>query len=568
MEARTKLLLLMGMIVIASFGTHKLISWVSHSAKKNPHIILIVVDDMGWNDVSFHGADEIPTPNIDALAYSGVILNRHYTLPICTPSRSSLMTGRYAIRDGMQGWPLGGGEPRGVPLNITLLPEYLRRLGYSTHLVGKWHLGYMTKDYTPTRRGFDTFYGCYNGWITYFSHLHFQKVADDLPLISGYDLHRDKPETLKPEYDYNYMTDLITDEAVRIIKDNGNKKSIFMEISHVAVHASEGNDTLEVRNMTEIDESFPHIKDISRRKYAGMMKAMDESIGQVMKALSDANMLENSIIIFMSDNGGPTIGLYENTASNYPLRGMKQTLFEGGVRSAACIFSNLIKFPSRVSNGLIHLVDWLPTLYVAAGGKIEDLKDIDGVNQWPTLVNGQESPRKSVLLNIDEVRHAESAVIGHHKLIRGTEVDNNDYYGTNGNDASYPRYRVESALSSPTGSVIKQLPNFKFPSTSEAMGMRRKSAIKCHPHTNHPKCIISHCLFDIENDPCETQDLSGKHPEVVESLQSFIHDYRLVMMKQTNAPHDPCSNPKYFNGTWMPWREIHIPNDPRPTKCK
>ncbi|CAN7943622.1 unnamed protein product, partial [Ixodes hexagonus] len=124
----------------------------------------------GWDDVSFHGSSQIPTPNLDALAADGITLHNYYVQPMCTPSRAALMTGLYPIRTGMQHWVIRSPEPWGLPLELKLMPEHLKDLGYSTHLVGKWHLGYFKKEYTPTYRGFDSFYGYYNGYIDYYSH--------------------------------------------------------------------------------------------------------------------------------------------------------------------------------------------------------------------------------------------------------------------------------------------------------------------------------------------------------------------------------------------------------------
>ncbi|KAL1421913.1 hypothetical protein MTO96_022622 [Rhipicephalus appendiculatus] len=148
------------------------IFWASVAVSKKalPHIIFVLVDDLGWDDVSFHGSSQIPTPNIDTLAADGIILNNYYVQPMCTPSRSALMTGMYPIHTGMQHWVIRSPEPWGLPLELKIMPQYLKELGYATHLVGKWHLGYFEKEYTPTYRGFDSFFGYYNGFIDYYQH--------------------------------------------------------------------------------------------------------------------------------------------------------------------------------------------------------------------------------------------------------------------------------------------------------------------------------------------------------------------------------------------------------------
>ncbi|KAJ8680582.1 hypothetical protein QAD02_016369 [Eretmocerus hayati] len=524
---------------------------------KKPHIILIVADDLGWNDVSFHGADQIPTPNIDALAYNGVILNRHYTLPICTPSRTTLMTGRNAIRDGMQGSPLRPGEPRGVPLNSTILPELLRNRGYATHLVGKWHLGYSSLKNTPVYRGFDTFYGYYNGFITYFNHTITEKG------MVGKDLHRDEFGKLGIDSNYSYFTDLITDEAVNIIHKNGNRKPLFLEIAHLAVHASDGEETLEVRNLDEVRSSFPHIKNPGRQKYAGMIKAMDESVGRVVQSLQQNNMLENSIVIFMSDNGAPTYGVYENFGSNYPLRGIKDTMFEGGVRGAACVFSPLIERPARISNGLMHISDWYPTLYSIAGGDLRHIHNIDGLDQWSMITSGSESKRRDLLLNIDEARGMEGAISGNYKLIRGAKT-NGGHYGDSGNDPTYPVYHANDALTSSAGLAIKKLSRFPYVSPSKAEELRKAATIKCNRSNSSIIDCSGSCLFDIINDPCEYKNLIREKSQVVELLSNKMRYYKSTMVKQTNAQFDPCSEPKNFEDVWMPWRKR---NDQDPSKC-
>nr|CAD7590329.1 unnamed protein product [Timema genevievae] len=375
-----------------------------------PHIVVIMADDLGWNDVGFHGSDQIPTPNIDALAYHGVILNRHYTMPTCTPSRTAFLTGKHPIRTGMQGFPLRAGEPRGIPLEERLLPERLAQLGYSTHLVGKWHVGAHRVDYTPTRRGFASHFGYWNGYIGYFDH-NIQQGE-----FRGLDLHRDLNPT--PENRGQYATDVFTREAVDIILSHDKSRPLYLQVAHLAVHS--GNDTLqlEVPDVDATERRFSYITNPRRRLFAGserrgffllrlsstspapktrqdrvvamllstvinlrnlmyhtyspgMLARLDESVGKIVEAMAERGMLDNSILVFLSDNGAQTFGLHTNEGSNWPLRGsvcpqLKFTLFEGGVRGTCAIWSPLIQQTGRVSSDLIHISDWLPTLYSAA----------------------------------------------------------------------------------------------------------------------------------------------------------------------------------------------------------
>ncbi|GAB1869472.1 Arylsulfatase B [Camponotus japonicus] len=514
-----------------------------------PNIVVIIADDLGWNDVSFHGADEIPTPNIDALAYNGVILNRHYVLPICTPSRTAFLTGKYPIRTGMQGYPLRGAEPRGIPLNSTLLPEYLRKLGYTTHLVGKWHLGYHTRNYGPTRRGFDTFVGYYTGYIQYFNHTLYE--SEQL----GYDLHRIIGDDHKIEYRYDYMTDLITDEVENIISSHNPAKPLYLQVAHLAVHSSDAEEEMQVRNWKETNATLGYIEDINRRKYASVVATLDESVGRVIDALRKTDMLKNSIIVFISDNGAQTEGLLQNYGSNYPLRGLKFSLFEGGVRGAACIYSPLIDRPSRVSTQLFHITDWLPTLYSAAGGNPNDLKHLDGFDQWSAIKKARDSKRKSILVNIDEKENSEAALIGHYKLVTDTS-EYQKYYNYSGNNALYPKYNATTILTSPAASAIASI-SISTLNASKIMQLRKEATIICKNFTVFSNCTNRSCLFDLNKDPCETTDLFSKYPKDVERLNMFIDRYKSVLMNQTNAPVDPAGFPCNFNDTWMPW----LPDD-------
>ncbi|PSN50831.1 Arylsulfatase B [Blattella germanica] len=355
------------MLLFAVTLLHAILCWQhcncvwSHVPRNTrPHIIFIMADDLGWNDVGFHGSNQIPTPNIDALAYSGVILNQYYVTAICTPSRSALMTGKHPIHTGMQHTVLKGAEPRGLPLTEKILPEYMKELGYSTHIVGKWHLGSYRKEYTPTYRGFDTHLGYWTGHHDYNDHTAVENQYWGLDMRRG----------MEPAWDLHgqYSTDIFTKEAVRIISNHNSSKPLFLYLAHAAVHS--GNPYNPLPAPDEIVAKFTSITDYNRRRFAGVLHKLDESVGKVMEALQKVGMLQNSIVVFTTDNGGPAAGFNINAASNWPLRGVKNTLWEGGVRGAGLLWSPLLARPGRVATQLFHITDWLPTLYSAAGGDI------------------------------------------------------------------------------------------------------------------------------------------------------------------------------------------------------
>ncbi|XP_067205904.1 arylsulfatase B-like isoform X2 [Linepithema humile] len=445
----------------------------------------------------------------------------------------------------MQGFPLRGAEPRGIPLNTTLLPEYLRRLGYATYLVGKWHVGYHTRNYGPTRRGFDSFFGYFSGLIQYFNHTLYESKQ------FGYDLHRIVDDNHTIEYRYEYMTDIITNEAKDIILSHNSKKPLYLQLAHLAPHSTDAKDIVEVRNWEETNGTFGYIKDINRRKFASAVATLDESIGQVMDALKRADMLKNSIILFIADNGAQTEGLWQNYGSNYPLRGLKFSLFEGAVRGVACVYSPLIDYPSRISMQLMHITDWLPTLYSAAGGNTNDLPQLDGVNQWSMIKRKKDGKRKSVLINIDEHKNSEAALIKYYKLVRD-KSEYQKFYGNSGNNASYLEYNVTNVLVSQAASVIANISTISL-KANKIIKLRNEATVICKNFANFSNCTNRTCLFNVYKDPCEITDLSFKYPEVVERLSGFINAYKSVLMKQTNVPVDPAGFPRNFNDTWMPW---------------
>ncbi|XP_046604335.1 arylsulfatase B-like [Neodiprion virginianus] len=513
------------------------------------HIIVIMADDLGWNDVGFHGSNQIPTPNIDALAYNGIILNRHYTLPSCTPSRAAFLTGRYPIRMGMQGAGIKGGEPRGIPLNVHTLPEHLKGIGYVTRLIGKWHVGYHTPQHTPMHRGFDSFLGFYNSHITYFDHKYKQQN------LSGFDMHRG----VEPDWGSqgDYATDLFTDEAIRVIKAHDPSRPLYLQVSHLAVHPP-----LEVPREDLWTDEFKHIRESNRRIFAAMVSRLDDSVGQIVAALGAQHMLRDSLIVFMTDNGAASVGEFRNFGSNWPLRGTKYTLYEGGVRGVAAIWSPRLYDTMRVSDQLVHMTDWLPTLYAAAGGKVGDLGDIDGVNQWPSFSTEHGGKiRNSLLLNIDEVSETEAAIQGRYKLLRGSFNRGfyDGYQGESGRDMRDVFYNTSLVIGSAVSKTITTYLGGPITQYSAMIPLRLNASVECTVYpgpfrkSHFDTCNETECLFDIINDPCETKNIARDFPKIVSELDLFLEKYSNYLEKQALIPVDWHADPRSFNGTWQPW---------------
>jgi arylsulfatase A-like enzyme len=338
-----------------------------------PNILYILADDMGYADAGFNEGTEIKTPHLDRLAKSGASLRSFYVQPVCSPTRASLMTGRYVAHTGVYS-VVRPNAPWGLPLGERTLARALKEAGYQTAISGKWHLGEFQPAYQPTKRGFDHQYGLWFGMIDFFTH----KREGQL------DWHRND----QPCKDEGYSTHLIAKEACERIRQRDAKKPLFLYLPFNAVHTP-----------LQVPESYlaPYatLKG-NRQKYAGMLAAMDEAIGQVVAALEEQKMLDNTLILFSSDNGGPSPG---NITDNGPLRAGKGTIYEGGVR--VCAFAS---WPGKIPAGQVideplHIIDWYPTLLKLAGAKTEQPLPVDGKDIWPVLTEKAKSPHDAILLS-------------------------------------------------------------------------------------------------------------------------------------------------------------------------
>lgn len=490
------------------------------TSQKQPHVVLIVADDLGWNDVSFHGSPQILTPNLDDLALNGVILFNYYVLPICTPTRSALLTGKYAIHTGMQHNTIGASEPYGVPLNFTFLPQKLQQLGYRTHAVGKWHLGFFKEDYIPVRRGFESFYGYYAGKGDYFTHM------TDHENFWGFDFHQNG-SVFKPVFG-QYSTEIFTEKAGEIIKNHNPDEPLFMYVAHQAVHSANEDDLLEAPQ--KYIDRFPNISFMKRRKFAGMVAALDDSVGNITRYLKEAGLYNDTIIIFTTDNGGPAHGFDGNYANNFPLRGIKHTLWEGGVRGTSFVHSPLLNKTSRISDRLLHVCDWFPTILKLAGGNLSDV-DTDGFDVWDTVSNDEPSPRREILLNIDPVDNYGALRSGDYKVITGQVYDGHwsGWYPPEGEDQE-----IKSINQLPGASVVSCPP------------IPVNASSNCQP-------AKSPCLFHIKNDPCEFYNLADTYPDILSQLMERLQFYNSTMVPPGKKKSDPNANPKLHGGNWVPW---------------
>jgi arylsulfatase A-like enzyme len=334
-------------------------------ARKKPNVVLIVADDLGYGELSVQGSTDILTPNIDSIARNGVRFTDGYvTCPVCSPTRAGLLTGRYQQRFGHEFNPGPAGSESGtfgLPLSETTLPQRMKQLGYATGMVGKWHLG--TRDgYYPTDRGFDEFFGFLGGAHSYVN----AKAEAKNPILRGKEVVAE----------ISYTTEEFAREACSFI-DRHKDHPFFLYVPFNAVHAP--MDALE-----KYMAPFGSIVDEKRRKFAGMLAALDVAVGNILGKLNQTDLTDDTLLIFISDNGGPTA---QTASMNAPLRGFKTQVLEGGIRVPF-----MMQWPRHIPAGATYSdpvisLDILPTIIAAAGGTLAASDKTEGVNLSPYLVD-------------------------------------------------------------------------------------------------------------------------------------------------------------------------------------
>lgn len=349
---------------------------------RKPNIIVIIADDLGYADLSVTGSTEIPTPNIDALAAGGARFTDGYvTCPVCAPSRAALLTGRYPQRFGFEtnpGLDAIHKPTTGLPASEETLAARLRKHGYVTGLLGKWHLG-THDDSDPLSRGFDYFYGFRGGMRNYFPNAEGARAQNAYFGAKDYlydQMERNRQPVAEPEY----LTDAIGVEAVNFIQKHAGQPFLLV-VAFNAVHNP-------LQAPPRYLDRFKGIPSERRRHYAAMVSAMDEAVGSIARALAAEGQSGNTLITFLSDNGGGgngTAAHSANTGRNLPFRGFKFDVYEGGIRVPL-----IINWPGHVPAGKVYgkpvsALDIFPTACAAAGVGLPQDRVIDGVDLTPFL---------------------------------------------------------------------------------------------------------------------------------------------------------------------------------------
>ncbi|WAR03687.1 ARSI-like protein [Mya arenaria] len=494
------------------------------SATTKPNIIFILADDLGWNDVSWNNPD-VQMPTLDKLARKGVIFNSSYTQPTCSPSRGAIMTGYYPYHLGMQKGIVRYYQPKHLPEDKPTIAEALRSEGYATHLVASWFLQLEPHPNIP--------------WFRLFLWTLFGRRAAEI--IATHD------RTSSP---------------------------LFLFLSFQGVHSP-----LQVPK--EYSQQFEHIKNTNRKIYTGMLAAMDEAVERVLNALRQYKYMDNTLIVFTSDNGGASY----LAGSNWPLRGTKATLWEGGTRVPTFVYSKtLFKKTGYVHPGLFHATDWFSTFVRLAGGSTSPF--LDGKDQWLAISRGWHSPRREFVYNIDEVKKSAAIRVGDYKLIVGSPGRYNNWYPAKTRPACNSReakqgYRYEdrqlvrdniaernafnktsgwwftspvkyfgsfasSAVRAATGnSVLQKIGNwynrYRCDRFMEARQMEEASLVP-------PKVQ----LYNIKNDPLEKHDIAARKPVLLKKMMRKLKEYKRTLVPSYNPPASKAANPKHYGGVWSP----------------
>lgn len=532
------------------------------AANARPNILFMVSDDLGGTDVGWRGS-EFPTPNIDALAYDGIRLENYYVQQVCSPSRTAFMTGRYPLHTGFNHIVIWQDVVAAIDFEHPTIAEVLRdEFGYkSSYLLGKWHNGHAAWNNTPPGRGFE---GGWFGWNGGSSDYYNHTIAAQAPkksshavgytMFDGLGARSGKPNPAGPPDALpvpawsdkgNYSTEIWADAAADLIRSHDFvNEPFFMYLGFQSPHAP-----LQWSPDPELNKRCQELtRGEGRDVFCSMVSYMDRKVGDVVSALKERDQYDNTLIIFSSDNGGAWPA--ENAGCNFPMRGGKHHLFEGGVRVTGFVSGGRVPAAARgsTSHALMHATDWFPTILSAIGGEKTPRDsigfEIDGVDLWPALINVSNlntstidpsvtySPRDEIPHNVDPMLHAEGMTgepqgavrLGTYKLVVG--------------DLDIGWRHCNMSLENPT-------------SAQSTQGALNRTFL----------------LFDLLQDPNERRDLSGSsNPEHRAALQRILARWE-YWKGETVPPNYPDSDPRsypfvfsgIYNGSWAPWLDAIRP---------
>lgn len=515
--------------------------------RRRPNIIVVVGDDIGWSDIGYTGVGNIPTPNIDAISSKGVRLTSHYVHPTCTPSRASLLTGRYSYNTGLS-FAIFPGSPAGLDPNITTLPQILRRSNYSTYMSGKWHIGFSRQSQIPTGRGFEKWIGCF---VCNFD-VH-TKQTYELPwvhlAVDWGEFYENK--TARHFVDPRHVTEAITSNAIDMMHDykaaqeeeEGRDDPMFLYVAYTAAHSP-------LQPMKRHMSHCQHIPHLWRRRFCGLVVGLDEGVKNITDAALDI-LGDDTVMVFLSDNGGsPWFG-----GINAPFRGGKTSAFEGGVHvpAFAVDFSPDKRYfgqGGREFDGLVHVSDWLPTLASIAGIPKEELpSQLDGMDQSKVLASGGEGIRNEVIMELisSEEGIFEDGMIafrrGDLKIVDGLVREKHWY--------SEPRKDRLNTTDDTMVSIIGETILRFFESIFNPAAFDTSHHVIAHGLVmNAFSSREEILLFNITEDPSETRSISQERPDLFASMMD-----RMGELLKTKRPQEHVwmeLPPLKREQSWMP----------------
>ena len=469
-----------------------------------PNILNIIVDDFGYSDVSWNNPSMV-TPSLARLAEEGVVLDQYYSQPRCSPSRAAMLTGVYPYKMSIQRGNIGPFRPAGLATVFPTIPELLRERGYTSHLVGKWHLGFCHQDYLPTHRGFHTFFGQLGQQTDHYTRVYQQNKH----IGAGYDLWRG--EELSYDGAGLYSSQLWAREAVAVLERvEDGEDPWYLQVAFTGARAPyQAPDSwmglYDEEEIARYDKEEFEMEVVRK----GMVSAVDEAVGDILEKLRGSKDYNNTIVIFSSDNGSA------NPKANLPFKGVRGHLSEGGVRVPAVVHSPLLKEGGRGRRiqDMIHITDWLPTILGLADYD-EDITT-DGEDIWPILKEGKKGSRDTIIYNLD---------------------------------------------------MDDQSGNFQFGVRKEnwklLWGRPEKFAVNRTPRKQHVE------LYNLSTDPYEENNLAKTHQNLVKGLQKLIIKMAGELRPSFQPNRYSLGYPRYQEGLLRPgwcqtgwwdilWRQAH-----------
>eukprot|EP00039_Didymoeca_costata_P002585 m.61271 g.61271 ORF g.61271 m.61271 type:complete len:595 (+) comp11392_c0_seq1:355-2139(+) len=573
-----------------------------------PHIFMMLVDDWGsydasWIMKSYNRTPDIHTPNIDHLSSLGLRFTNYYVQPICSPTRSVLLSGRYSIHTGAEHILFGAEEPSCLPTTLPLMPHAFKKLGYQTHMVGKWHLGYYNDTCSPWRRGFDTYIGYLNGEEGYYTHgmgpyKDFHECvnnSDSGPFSSTTSSNCDN---CTHKYEGQYSTTVYTEHIQKIITlHKSQDPPIFAYVAWQSVHEP-------MQAPMRYLKPYSATLDPSRRIYAGMLAALDEGLGNITASLKANGLYENSVLVVSNDNGGMSgtygLGCCNCGTScgglNYPYRGYKDSFWEGGFRGNGFVHSPLLPSGAgeTVYTPLLHVSDWFRTLLYAAISNenpetqnvtlhgLEPLLQagpIDSVNHWENMMavsTRRIEPRSEILLAGFDIDKQGAAIrVGSYKLLVGNWGDDRwcdlNVSGLSPIAPAPPSNNPGTGPGGYGGLVCVHLNSSNatyIPASVESKSGKANmyeivfSLKQDYLAPKPPWTSVIKGLYNVVDDPRELYDLQHALPDMVSRLYERLLYFNKTTVPSIHKPRDPNADThaNETGGCWSPWANSSLSN--------